>query len=123
RRGYNQSQLLASEIGRFAGIPVAGRALVRRAGESQVEQPDEAARRANVKDAFAAGREPATGCVLLVDDTMTTGATLDACARVLKSAGADRVYGLTFARESLQVLPNGRLRRDSQAAYNRSHKR
>jgi len=123
RRGYNQSQLLASEIGRFAGIPVAGRALVRRAGESQVEQPDEAARRANVKDAFAAGREPATDCVLLVDDTMTTGATLDACARVLKSAGADRVYGLTFARESLQVLPNGRLRRDSQAAYNRSHNR
>ena len=123
RRGYNQSQLLASEIGRFAGIPVAGRALVRRAGESQVEQPDEAARRANVKDAFAAGREPATDCVLLVDDTMTTGATLDACARVLKSAGADRVYGLTFARESLQVLPNGRLRRDSQAAYNRSGER
>ena len=100
RRGYNQSALLAREIGRYTGIPVAGRALVRRAGPSQVEQPDEAARRANAKDAFAAGREPVSGGVLLVDDTMTTGATLDACARVLKSAGADRVYGLTFARES-----------------------
>ncbi|MCH7483691.1 MAG: ComF family protein [Chloroflexi bacterium] len=100
RRGYNQSELLAREIGRSTGIPVAGRVLVRLAGPSQVEQPDEAARRANVKDAFAAGREPVGDRVLLVDDTMTTGATLDACARVLRSAGADRVYGLTFARES-----------------------
>lgn len=100
RRGYNQSELLAREIGRCTGIPVAGRALVRRPGPSQVEQLDEAARRANVRDAFAAGREPVGDRLLLVDDVMTTGATLDACARVLRSAGADRVYGLTFARES-----------------------
>jgi len=100
RRGYNQSDLLAREIGRLTGIPVAGRALVHRAGPSQVEQPDEVARRANVRDAFAVGREPFSNSVLLVDDAMTTGATLDACARVLKSEGADRVYGLTFARES-----------------------
>ena len=100
RRGYNQSMLLAREMGRFTDIPVAGRALVRRAGPSQVEQPDEAARRANVKGAFAAGRVAVSDSVLLVDDAMTTGATLDACARVLKSAGAARVYGLTFARES-----------------------
>ncbi len=100
RRGYNQSALLASEIGRCTGITVAGRALSRRAGASQVEQPDEAARRANVKGAFASGREPVSGSVVLVDDTMTTGATLDACARDLRSAGADRVYSLTFARES-----------------------
>ena len=100
RRGYNQSELLAREISRLTGIPVSGRAIVRRAGPSQVEQPDEAGRRANVKDAFAAGREPIGDSVLLVDDAMTTGATLDACARVLKSAGAERVYGLTFARES-----------------------
>ncbi len=100
RRGYNQSELLAREIGRCTGVPVAGRAIVRRVGPSQVEQPDEAARRANAKDAFAAGRGPVGGSFLLVDDTMTTGATLDACARVLKSVGAERVYGLTFARES-----------------------
>ena len=106
RRGYNQSDLLAREIGRLTGIPVVGRALVHRPGPSQVEQPDEAARRANVGDAFAAGREPVGGGVLLVDDVLTTGATLDACARVLKSEGADRVYGLTFARESRKALPN-----------------
>ncbi len=100
RRGYNQSELLAREIGRRAEMPVLGRALVRRPGPSQVEQPDEAARRANVNDAFVAGRQPAGGSVLLVDDVMTTGATLDACARALKNAGTDRVYGLTFARES-----------------------
>jgi len=100
RRGYNQAELLAREVGRRAGIPVAVRALSRRAGPSQVEQPDEAARRANAREAFAAGRERVIGEVLLIDDVMTTGATLDACASVLKSAGAERVYGLTFARES-----------------------
>jgi ComF family protein len=105
RRGYNQSELLAREISRCAGLPVAARALSRQPGPSQVEQPDEAARRANLEDAFEAGREPVGGGVLLVDDVMTTGATLDACARVLKSAGADRVYGLTFARESRKALP------------------
>jgi len=122
RRGYNQSQLLASEIGRFAGIPVAGRALVRRAGESQVEQPDEAARRANVKDAFAAGREPATDCVLLVDDTMTTGATLSRRRR--RGYNQSQLLASEISRfAGIPVLPNGRLRRDSQTAYNRSHKR
>lgn len=105
RRGYNQSELLAREIARHAGLPVAARALVRRPGPSQVEQPDEAARRANLEDAFEAGRESVGDGVLLVDDVMTTGATLDACARTLKSAGADRVYGLTFARESRKTLP------------------
>ena len=122
RRGYNQSRLLAREIGRLTGIQVAGEALMRRAGPSQVEQPDETSRRANVEDAFAVGREHVGDSVLLVDDVMTTGATLDACARVLRSEGAHRFYGLTFAREPKDPAEQ-RLRPDSQAAYNRSQKR
>jgi ComF family protein len=100
RRGYNQAELLAREISRATGVRVVGAAISRRPGPSQIEQPDEDARRKNAREAFAPGRTSVSGAVLLVDDVMTTGATLDACARVLKSAGAERVYGLTFARES-----------------------
>lgn len=100
QRGYNQALLLAREIGRGTGISVAAKALSRRPGVSQIEQIDEEARRRNALKAFAPSRGAVTGTVLLVDDVMTTGATLDACARVLKSVGAERVYGLTFARES-----------------------
>ena len=100
KRGYNQSELLAREIGRLTGVPVITSAVVRLAGPAQVEQPDADARRRNARGAFRAGRAKLAGDVLIVDDVTTTGATLDACSRALQSAGADRVFGLTFARES-----------------------
>jgi ComF family protein len=100
RRGYNQAELLAGAIARATGIPVKTRLIQKRAGPSQVEQPSEVARRQNAAQSYSAGREAADGSVLLIDDAMTTGATLDACANVLLSTGAGRVYGLTFARES-----------------------
>ncbi|MDO8614256.1 MAG: ComF family protein [Dehalococcoidia bacterium] len=99
-RGYNQSQLLAREISRQTGLPLAAKALRRaRGGVPQVRQPDEEARRAGVAGAFAPGRPAVSGGILLVDDVITTGATLDACARVLLHAGAEAVFALTFARE------------------------
>jgi len=98
-RGYNQSELLAKEISRLAGIPLARRALVRlRAIAPQVQQVDEESRRRNVAGAFGAG-SVAAGGLLLIDDVVTTGATLDACARVLMSEGGGPVFALTFARE------------------------
>jgi ComF family protein len=99
RRGYNQSELIAREMSRISGVPLERRAIVRRGGGSQVEQPDEDARRRNAAQSFAPGRSRVHGDVILIDDVMTTGATLDACARVLKASGAERVFGLTFARE------------------------
>ena len=57
------------------------------------------ARWQNIADAFRAGKEVPTGGVLLIDDVITTGATLNACARVLLSEGAGDVFALTFARE------------------------
>jgi ComF family protein len=99
-RGYNQSELLAKELARLTGISLARRALVRRRfTPPQARQPSEEVRRINVADAFAAGRRIPTGAVLLIDDVITTGATLDACARVLLNEGADAVFALTFARE------------------------
>lgn len=99
-RGYNQSELLAREVARLSGLPLVTGALERRrATPSQVRQSDWEARRENVAEAFAAGRRRVECGVLLVDDVITTGATLDACARVLLSDGSGPVFALTFARE------------------------
>ena len=100
-RGYNQSALLARELSRLCGLPLAGRGLARRRNTPpQARSADAEARKRNVTDAFIADRRWVEGKrVLLIDDVMTTGATLDACARALRQAGAASVWALTFARE------------------------
>lgn len=99
-RGYNQSELLARELSRLTGLPLASRALVRgRSGLPQARSASQEARRRNVAEVFALGAAPVAGNLLLVDDVLTSGATLDACARVLRAGGAGPVYALTFARE------------------------
>lgn len=99
-RGYNQSELLAREIARLTALPLIPGAIARRRATSpQVRQFDWEARRQNVAGAFAPGPRRVDGGALLVDDVITTGATLDACAGVLISAGSGPVFALTFARE------------------------
>jgi len=100
-RGYNQSALLAQELARLGGLPLAEGGLARRRDTPpQARSVDAEARRRNVAGAFAADRPRVEGRrVLLIDDVMTTGATLDACAQALRQAGAASVWALTFARE------------------------
>ena len=100
-RGYNQSALLARELARLDGLPLAERSLSRRRDTPpQARSVDAEARRRNVAGAFAAdGRRVDGRRVLLIDDVMTTGATLDACAQALRQGGAASVWALTFARE------------------------
>lgn len=99
RRGFNQSELLARDLGRRCGIPVIGalrrvRATAAQAGLSNTS------RRRNVASAFAIRPRQTVqdGRILLIDDVMTTGATATACALALKRAGAARVALLTVAR-------------------------
>jgi ComF family protein len=102
RRRFNQSALIASSLGRLSGKPVDCFVLRRiRATPSQGEMPSASARRRNMQGAFRAdfGKERILGkTVLLIDDVFTTGATVEACARTLKRAGAARVLVLALAR-------------------------
>ena len=95
-RGFNQ----ADDLARALGVPV--RPLLRRIRytTSQIELPKDDRHR-NVHDAFALADKPkglSPHVVVLVDDVSTTGATLEACALVLKAAGAKEVRALTAAR-------------------------
>ncbi len=100
-RGYNQSALLARELSRVCGLPADERALSRRRDTPpQARSADAEARRRNVADAFRAEPARVEGRrILVIDDVMTTGATLDSCAHALRQAGAASVWALTFARE------------------------
>lgn len=100
-RGYNQSGLLASEISRNVGIPVNQTFLKRiRNCKPQARTSGVEERRRNMENAFGCTGNGVNGLdVVVIDDVCTTGATLEACASVLKAAGAKRVTGFTLARE------------------------
>lgn len=108
RRGYNQSELLARELGRCLNIPICN--ALRRARHTAPQVGLSARERAdNVREAFVLRLDRAgapilnpahANTILLLDDVSTTGATLHECARVLKQAGIARVCALTLARVS-----------------------
>ena len=100
-RGHNQSLQLAEELSNLISLPVIDDCLIRKhhtppqARTSSVEE-----RRSNVTNAFTCVNDRLHDKqVLLIDDVSTSGATLNACAAVLKAAGAISVWGLVLARE------------------------
>lgn len=98
-RGYNQAALIAFPIAMGLHRPYQGKLLTKvRDTRSQVGLSYDD-RLMNVVDAFSVEPEAVSGKrVLLIDDVTTSGATLNECAKVLMSAGADSVHGYTFAR-------------------------
>jgi ComF family protein len=100
RRGFNQAVLIGRELSRLIDIPLLEGALARTKRTKQQTLLDTDSRRANVEGAFAVTDPPAVAGqrLVLIDDVLTTGATANACAEVLKEAGAEAVLVLTFAR-------------------------
>lgn len=97
-RGYNQAALLARAIGRARGLPVC-ELLARPRATARQHGLDRSARLANLRAAFALNAPRSPPRVVVVDDILTTGATMEACASVLRAGGARLVYGFALARE------------------------
>jgi ComF family protein len=99
-RGYNQAALLARSLSSLIGIAWRGAVLSRTVNTPPQVGLSDAARQENVRSVFSCKREERISGqrILLVDDVMTTGATLASAASVLLSAGARRVCCLTLAR-------------------------
>jgi ComF family protein len=101
-RRFNQSALLAEVMSKPSGVPVAHLALKRTKATPQQVGLSQSARALNVQGAFRVPPDGAAAVagrrILLVDDVLTSGATVDACARALLRAHAARVDVLVFAR-------------------------
>jgi ComF family protein len=100
-RGYNQSFLLAQELHRLSGLPLIDNCLFRTGYIApQAKTTSVTQRLSNISGAFACTNNNLKGKnVILVDDVSTSGATMNACAAALKSAGAAAVWGLALALE------------------------
>lgn len=97
QRGYNLSELIATEFAKLVNLPTL--ATLVRVKESEQKDKTFSERQKNISGAFetAPNLNLKGKNVLLIDDVYTTGATMNECARVLKLAGANEVFGLTFA--------------------------
>jgi ComF family protein len=98
-RGFNQAEMLARALGKEFGLLVRGdllgksRETLPQAGLSKKE------RIGNLKEAFGVRDAPVGEDILLVDDVLTTGATMLECSRALKRAGVGQVWIATFAKD------------------------
>jgi ComF family protein len=106
-RGYNQAELIARPLARRLNRPISTILLSRLHPRPPKLKLSRRERWETVRGAFAvpASARVDRSCILLVDDVLTSGATLDACARALRSAGAAAVHAVTVARVLPRWLP------------------
>jgi competence protein ComFC len=100
-RGYNQAALLARPISWKTGIPYTSQALLRKKITRQQVGLSVSERAENMAGAFSANEmRVSEKNVLVIDDVITTGSTINACAHALINSGARKVFGITLARSS-----------------------
>lgn len=100
KRGYNHSKLIALELSNITGKPV--KDILKRIKDTKPQILfNGKVRWYNVKDAFACEDNIKGKTVLIVDDVITTGATVSFCAKALKEKGAVKVIAASFAKSSI----------------------
>ncbi len=99
-RGYNQAELIAQALARRIGLPCRARLLIRTQPRPEKLRLTVRERWRSVRNAFDIRETAAVDKlrILLLDDVLTTGATLDACSRTLREGGAESVAAITVAR-------------------------
>ena len=98
KRGYNQSELLAKELGKMLSLPVLKDAIEKVKSSTAQKTLTRAQRAENLKGCFRAKREKVKDkTLILVDDVLTTGATADAICKELKRRGAKKIYFASVA--------------------------
>lgn len=98
-RGYNQAFYIAKGLGKYVKIPVKNNYLKRKKFTQTQTKMNIAERELNVKNAFKIrNRNSVKGKnFLLIDDVITTGATVNECGRVLQNSGANKIYAMSVA--------------------------
>jgi ComF family protein len=101
KRGYNQAELLSREISKLTQKPVIRRSLYRKKMTKPQFKLSKEERIKNIKGSFFVKNKERirNKTILLIDDIITTGATVSACAAALKKSGAKKVYVLSLARD------------------------
>lgn len=98
KRGYNQAEILARELGKLLNIPVNSRCIYRVENTTPQKELNDKERRRNLRRAFAIDPKwVPSGNVLIIDDIYTTGSTIDAMSRLLKKKGTPKVHFLTVS--------------------------
>ena len=98
KRGYNQAEILARELGEYINIPINSKCIVRQNNTKPQKELSVLERKQNLENAFKiVDNVVKYKKVILIDDIYTTGSTIDGCAKVLLSAGVDKVYYISLS--------------------------
>lgn len=99
-RGFNQSEILAKEISQKLNIKLFSELKRIKNTKPQIDMADHKEREQNIKEAFICknNKKIKNKTIILVDDMITTGATMEECAKILKKSGAKEIWGLTIAK-------------------------
>jgi len=97
KRGYNQAEMLAEELAKLYNLPK--KKLLLRTNHTDQIGLNRSERLLSVQNNFISRSNCYGKTILLVDDVITTGATLSECSNTLKQAGAKRVWGIAIAKK------------------------